>query len=208
LRNDNVPGFYVRYYNPFEAIDPERWTLTVDGLVQSTQTLSLSNVLALPRTLQVSRLKCVECWSAAAKWEGFHLRALLELVQPRPSATWLHFFCADEYFESMSLEALLHERVVFAHHMNDELLPDIHGAPLRLIVPSRYGYKSAKAIVHLKFATKELPGHWPTFGPYETHGVIRAGMDHPLDLGNTRQIEGGGEIFYPDGIESQDQGGT
>jgi sulfoxide reductase catalytic subunit YedY len=205
LRNDNVPGFYVRYFEPFEAIDPDGWTLSVNGLVQNPLKLSLADVLALPRMIQTSRLKCVECWSSAAKWEGFHLSALMELVNPLPGATWLRFFCADEYFESMSIDALLGARVMLVHHMNDTILPDIYGAPLRLMVPFLYGYKSAKAIVHLEFSEKEMAGYWPTFGTYDTAGNIRPGGDRPLDLEGTRRIAGNGEIFYSDGIESKDQ---
>ena len=123
-------------------------------------------------------------------------------VNPHPGATWLHIFCVDDYFESMSIDALLGDRVLFAHHMNDVLLPDVHGAPLRLMVPFRYGYKSAKVIRHLEFAERELPGYWTTFGAYGPEGNIVAGGDRPLDLEGTRRIEGGAEIFYPDGIES------
>ena len=208
LRNDNVPGFYVRYYKPFEAVDPERWTLTVEGLVQNPQSLSLSDLLALPRVSQVSRMKCVECWSAAAKWEGFHLSSLLEIVNPHPDAKWVHFRCADGYYESLSIEELLQERVILVHHMNGEILPDIYGAPLRLMVPSLYGYKSAKALVRLEFAKEELPGYWPAVGGYATAGIIQRGRDHPLDVEGSRDIPGGGEIFYPDGIESQNQKGS
>jgi DMSO/TMAO reductase YedYZ molybdopterin-dependent catalytic subunit len=202
LSSRNVGKFYVRYHRDFRAPDPDRWTLSVDGLVRYPQRLSLSNVMALPRIFQVSRMKCVECWSAAAKWEGFHLSTLIEVAKPDPKATWVHFGCADGYFESMSVEALLQERVVFVHHMNDEILPDIYGAPLRLMVPFRYGYKSAKAIVSIEFGEEEAPGFWGRVG-YTTHGVIQPGRDNPLDLPGLRQIEGGGEIFYPEGIESQ-----
>jgi sulfoxide reductase catalytic subunit YedY len=203
VKPKNQPGFYVRYIKPFESINTEHWTLPVTGLVSSPLYLSLSNVLALPRTSQVSRIKCVECWSAVAHWEGFHLDALLELVVPRPIAEWIHIRCADGYYESMRLDALRQDRVLFVHSMNDQLLPEVHGAPLRLMVPSRYGYKSAKAITSLEFAAKELEGYWSTVSSYSTHGMIRPGTDHPLDLGGSRRIRGGGEIIYPDGPESQ-----
>jgi DMSO/TMAO reductase YedYZ molybdopterin-dependent catalytic subunit len=202
LSSKNVGKFYVRYFRDFKAPDPDRWTLAVDGLVRKPQRLSLSNVLALPAISQASRMKCVECWSAAAKWEGFHLSTLMELAEPDPKAAWVHFRCADGYYESMRIEALLQERVLFVHHMNDEILPDIYGAPLRLMVPFRYGYKSAKAIESIEFAEDELYGYWSTVG-YTTHGEIRPGRDNPLDLPGVRQIEGGVEIFYPEGIESQ-----
>jgi sulfoxide reductase catalytic subunit YedY len=204
LRNANTPGFYVRYYRPFEAVEPDRWNLAVDGLVRQPQRLSLPEVLALPRRSQVSRMKCVECWSAAARWEGFHLSSLLELAVPQADARWVHFQCADGYYESMRVEELLEERVVLVHHMNDTLLPAVYGAPLRLMVPFLYGYKSAKAIVRIEFAEEERRGYWPTAGGYSASGVIRPGRDHPLDLPGSRQIAGGEEILYQDGIEAGD----
>jgi sulfoxide reductase catalytic subunit YedY len=202
LRNENRPGFFIRYYKPFEAVDPARWTLSVEGLVKSPQVLTLSDVQSLPLVSQVSRIKCVECWSAVAKWEGFHLRSLMEVVDPLPEAKWLHFYCADDYYESLPLEELLRERVLFVHRMNDQVVPDVYGAPLRLMVPFKYGYKSPKAIVRLVFAEEELRGYWPTVGPYSPKGDIQPGQDYPLDLGESRQITGG-EVFYPDGIESR-----
>lgn len=204
LRNDNVPGFYVRYYRPLQPINRETWALEVDGLVRSPQKLSLANVLALPRIAQVSRLACVEGWSAAAAWEGFHLSGLIEVVQPTQEARWVHMHCADGYYESMTIESLLRERAIWVHHMNGNILPDIYGAPLRLMIPWLYGYKSAKAITRLEFAAEELVGYWPDVGPYTTEGTIRRGRDFALDLpGGSRSIQGGQEIFYPDGIESK-----
>jgi DMSO/TMAO reductase YedYZ molybdopterin-dependent catalytic subunit len=205
LRNQNVPGFYVRYYRPFPPVDAEQWTLEVGGLVRNPQELSLPDVLALPRVSQVSRLKCVECWSAAAKWEGFHLSALLALANSHPEAEWLHIHCADGYYESLNMVQLSADRVLFVHHMNDQRLPDIYGAPLRLMVPYLYGYKSAKAIVRLEFARERQVGYWSKVGPYDANGNIRRGRDHPLDLEGIRDIRGGTEIFYPDGIEWQDR---
>jgi DMSO/TMAO reductase YedYZ molybdopterin-dependent catalytic subunit len=172
LRNENRPGFFIRYYKPFEPVDPDGWTLSVEGLVKKPQELTLLDVQSLPLVSQVSRMKCVECWSAAAKWEGFHLRSLMEIVHPLPEA------------------------------MNDQTLPDVYGAPLRLMVPFKYGYKSPKAIVRLVFAEEELPGYWPTVGPYTTAGDIQRGSDYPLDFEERRQISGG-EVIYPDGIESK-----
>jgi len=201
LQNDNQPGFYVRYYRPFEAVDPSQWSLSVEGLVTNPVKLSLPDVQSLPLVSQVSRMKCVECWSAAAEWEGFHLSSLLDLTGPLPSAKWVHFHCADGYYESLTLDALLDERVIFVHRMNDQTLPDIYGAPLRLIIPPLYGYKNPKAIVRLVLAEEQLRGYWSTVGPYSQQGIIQPGRDHPLDIGETRQIQGG-EVIYPDGIES------
>jgi sulfoxide reductase catalytic subunit YedY len=204
LRNENRPGFFVRYYRPLEPVDPDRWMLSVEGLVKTPQELTLPDVRSLPLVSQVSRMKCVECWSAAARWEGFHLRSLMEIVDPLPEAQWLHFYCADDYYESLTLEELLMERVLFVHRMNDEPLPDAYGAPLRLIVPFKYGYKGPKAITRLVFAEEELPGYWPMVGGYSRAGNIEPGQDYPLDLEERRQIPGG-EVIYPDGIESRSE---
>jgi len=182
-------------------VDPALWTLTVEGLVKKSRKLTLADVQALPLVSQVSRMKCVECWSAAAKWEGFRLPSLLQLVEPQPEAKWVHFYCADDYFESLTIEELLEERVLFVHRMNDGPLQDPYGAPLRLIVPYKYGYKGSKAITRLVFAQDELIGYWPWISYYSPDGDIEPGTDHPLDLGGNRRISGG-EIKYPDGIES------
>jgi DMSO/TMAO reductase YedYZ molybdopterin-dependent catalytic subunit len=205
LGNENRPGFYVRYYRPFEAVDAQRWTLTVDGLVETPLVLSPREVQALPSVAQVSRMKCVECWSAPARWEGFHLSSLIEQARPAAEARWVYMHCADGYFESDSIDTLLRDRVVFAYRMNDQPLPDAYGAPLRLMIPFLYGYKSAKAIVRIEFAAEEKPGTWSTMGPYSSEGTIKPGLDHPLDLGGSRPIAGRGEIVYPDGIESKNQ---
>jgi DMSO/TMAO reductase YedYZ molybdopterin-dependent catalytic subunit len=202
LRNENLPGFNVRFYNPFPAPDPNQWRLTVEGLVERPQNLSLDDVQRLVSVTDIRRMKCVECWSARAKWEGFDLDSLVELAEPEPDARWLHFFCADGYYESLSLDELSEDEVLFAYAMNDELLPAKYGSPLRLVVPSKYGYKWPKAIVRLEFATQEKAGYWPTVGPYTTSGVIVAGMDHPLDLPDgLRSIEGG-EVLYPEDLEA------
>ncbi len=202
LRNQNITGFYVRYYKAFEAVNPARWTLSMEGLVKKPQKLTLPDVQSLPLVAQVSRLKCVECWSAAAKWEGFRLPSLLQLVEPQPEAKWVHFYCADDYVESLTIEELLLERVLFVHRMGDTPLADLYGAPLRLIVPHKYGYKGPKAITRLVFTDYELIGYWPRGGYYSPDGDIQPGTDRPLDLSGFRPINGG-EITYPDGIESK-----
>jgi len=204
LRNENPPDFYIRWYNPFPAPNPESWRLRVEGLVRNPLNLSLSDVQGLPSLSQVSRMKCVECWSARAKWEGFETQALMELVEPLPEAKWLHFYCADDYYESLPIEGLLQPRVLFVHGMNDLPLPAKHGSPLRLIFPSKYGYKGAKAIVRLEFSAQEKIGYWSEVGPYSTVGGILPGSDYPLEIGERRQI-GGGEVIYPEDEEAQEE---
>ncbi len=203
LRNENLPGFNVRYYKPFPPPDPSEWRLSVEGMVRNPHSLSLEQVQRLPSIVDVRRMKCVECWSARAKWEGFGLGALMALVDPEPEAGWLHFFCADGYYESLSLEELAQDGVLFAYGMNDQLLSPKYGSPLRLVVPSKYGYKWPKAIVRLEFAAHEKGGYWPTVGPYTTSGAILPGRDHPLDLPDGLRTIEGGEVLYPEDLEER-----
>lgn len=202
LRNENTPGFYVRYYDPFRAVDPDSWTLSVEGLVSKPASFTLIELMGLSRVAQTSRMKCVEGWSAPAKWEGFRYTTLAEQVGPQPEAKWIHFDSADGYYESLSIEELSMDRVLFVHGMNGKPLADAYGAPLRLIVPYKYGYKGPKAITRLVFTKNQERGYWSTVGDYSPNGNIQEGWDIPLDIGQTRHVDGD-EVIYPDGIEGK-----
>jgi len=195
LVNENRPAikpdWHIRYFQPYRPIDREQWRLKVEGLVETPQSLSMEDLLDLPRVEQDVRMKCVECWSARALFAGFTYDALTDLVKPSPEAAWLTFECADSYYESLSIEELSQPRVFFAYEMDEEPLLDEFGAPLRMVVPSKYGYKWPKAITLLRFETEEQKGYWPSVGPYTTDGYVQAGRDFPLDLEETREIEGG-----------------
>lgn len=195
LRNEDKKGFYIRFYRPFEAVDSSAWTLNIDGLCETPQTLSFSDLYKLPKVTQVSRLKCVECWSAKARWSGFEPRALFEMALPLNTAKFLYFYSADGYCEYISLADLLRPRVLFAYEMNGEPLPDEHGAPLRLIMPFKYGYKSVKAITKLTFVDKDGDGYWSAHG-YSRDATILPGEDFPLDIGEPRTIKKPGELDY------------
>jgi|GEM_PF-288013 len=197
LRNRNDPHYNVRYYTPLAPVDHDAWRLKVSGLIESRVNFSLDDLLDWPQMEQVSRMKCVECWSYKAKWGGFTYATLAERVAPLPEATHVRFDCADDYWEIVSIEELTDPRVVFVLRMNDELLLDEYGAPLRMMFPAKYGYKSAKAVTAITFSTREGPGYWSTVGPYTGHGNIQPGIDSPQDLpGERKQIEGGEITAY------------
>lgn len=195
LRNENIRGFYVRYFKPFPAPDPATWRLTIGGLVANPMTLTLDDILArFPRRQQNTRMKCVEGWSSRAEWAGFTYASLAELVKPLPAATHLYFRCADDYWEVLPIAELQKPGALFVTHMNGDLLPAKYGAPLRMIIPWLYGYKGAKAIVELDFRAEGGPGYWSTVGPYSVEGLILPGVDYPLDLGGQPRQVPGGEI--------------
>lgn len=189
-------GFRLMWFNPVPPIDQKTWRLKIGGLVERPLEFSVSELRRFPRDMQDSRMKCVQCWSARTTWGGFRFHELLELAKPKSSAKAVRIDCADKWYEYFSMQDLLSPRVLLALDMAGKPLPDKHGAPLRLIDPSRYGYKSAKLITAIHFLSEGKGSMACDIGPYYSPGgEIQAGYDHPLDLGgNARRKIKGGEI--------------
>jgi DMSO/TMAO reductase YedYZ molybdopterin-dependent catalytic subunit len=189
-------GFRLMWYSPVPAIDISRYQLRVHGLVEKPQEFSLAGLNRFPQESQTSRLKCVQCWSARTTWAGFRFGHLVEVVKPLRAAKAVRFDCADKWYEYFSLQDLASPRVLLALSVAGHPLPDRHGAPLRLIDPGRYGYKSAKLITSIEFVVEGKGSMACDIGPYYSPGgEIKAGYDHPLDLGpNERRKIPGGEI--------------
>src|SRR2546423_14770766 len=189
-------GFRLMWYNPVAPIDQGTWKLRVGGLVEKPEEFSLSDLRRLPHADQSSRLKCVQCWSARTTWGGFRFENLLELVKPKATARAVRFDCADKWYEYLTIAEMLSPRVLMALDMAGRPLEDRHGAPLRLIDPGRYGYKSAKLITAIHFVAEGKGSMACDIGPYYSPtGEIKSGYDHPLDFGpNVRRQIGGGEI--------------
>lgn len=189
-------GFRLMWYNPVPPIDLATYRLKISGLVEKPITLTLSELHKFPFEKQSSRMKCVQCWSARTGWGGFRFGHLLELAKPKNAAKAVRFDCADKWYEYFSLEDLAKPRVLMALQMAGKPLEDRHGAPLRLIDPARYGYKSAKLITSIEFVAESKGSMACDIGPYYSpNGEIKAGYDHPLDLGaNVRKKIPGGEI--------------
>jgi sulfoxide reductase catalytic subunit YedY len=189
-------GFRLMWFNPVPPIDQKAWRLKIGGLVERPLEFSLSELRKFPRDMQDSRMKCVQCWSARTTWGGFRFHELLELAKPKNTAKAVRIDCADKWYEYFSIQDLLSPRVLMALDMAGKPLPDKHGAPLRLIDPSRYGYKSAKLITSINFVSEGKGSMACDIGPYYSPGgEIQAGYDHPLDLGgNARRKIKGGEI--------------
>ena len=188
----------VMAFNPIPAPDLSKWDLTIEGAGDSNARLKLADLEKLPRIVQSSRLKCVQCWSGRVNWEGFRAQELLRLVGARTDLLWLRVDGADKYYDFVKLEDLLHPRTLFAVGMNGEALSPEHGAPLRLIMPTKYGYKSSKLITKLTFVDKGGMGlvadGWPY---YSASGDILAGVDHPFEFPDeTRKIAGGEIVDY------------
>jgi sulfoxide reductase catalytic subunit YedY len=186
--------FRLMWYNPVAPIDHNLYRLKISGLVEKPQSFTIQDLRRLPQETQSSRLKCVQCWSSRTLWGGFRFRHLMDVIKPKKAARAVRFDCADKWYEYFSLEQILSSRVMLALDMAGKPLADEHGAPLRIIDPSRYGYKSAKLITSVTFVEEGKGSMACDIGPYYTPGgEIQAGYDHPLDLGekNRKKISGG-----------------
>ncbi len=183
----------VMEFNPIAAPDPEKWELEVTGLVERPVKLRLKDFDALPAVTESSRLKCVQCWSARITWNGFRAQELLGIIKPKPSATWMRVDSADLYYDFHSLKDLTHPRTLFALGMYGKPLTAEHGAPLRLVLPFKYGYKSTKLITKITLIDHGGQGVVADTWPYYSQtGDIEAGYDHPFDFpGETKKISGG-----------------
>jgi DMSO/TMAO reductase YedYZ molybdopterin-dependent catalytic subunit len=152
----------------------ETYTLTVDGEVDNPVKLSWNDFIQLPKTVSVSDFHCVEGWSVlCCKWEGVKIKDIEKLVKPRAVSRAITFDCADNYRTSLFREELAGDDVLLAYKLNDELLEEGLGAPVRLIVPSKYAYKSALWVVRLGFTRGKELGFWERRGYSDSADVWR-----------------------------------
>ncbi len=135
------------------------WQLVVDGMVARPQAIPLNQVRAMPARSQITRHDCVEGWSAIAKWTGVPLKLVLDRAGISPQARYVVFHCADAndgapYYESIDVIDAYHPQTMLAWALNDEMLPVMNGAPLRLRVERQLGYKQAKYVQRLQIVDR------------------------------------------------------
>ncbi len=146
------------------------WRLKVDGLAEGTADLGFAEVLELERQDQVTDFHCVEGWSVHdVPWNGVHLKTLMDLVNPLPSATHITFHTqGDAYNESLPLDVALEPKTLLAYGLGCSTLPLSHGFPLRLVVPRKYGYKGPKYVYRIELTDEPISGYWVAYGyPYD-----------------------------------------
>lgn len=175
----------------------EPWTLEVAGLVESPRTFTIAELITLmPEQERIYRMRCVEGWSMVIPWLGFPLASLLEAVSPTPEARFVRFQAIDDperlpgqkkysfdwpYIEGLRLdEAMLDLTVLSTGLYGRRLLPQ-NGAPIRLVVPWKYGFKSIKSVVKIELV-KEMPvSFWMASAPdeYGFYANVNPTVDHP-----------------------------
>ena len=143
----------------------ETYTLTINGEVDHPVTLSWNDFMKLPKTVSTSDFHCVEGWSVLdCKWEGVRISEIEKLVKPKAVAKAVTFESADSYTTSLFLEELKGDDVLLAYKLYDRVLEEGYGFPVRLVVPSKYAYKSALWVVRLQFTRGKELGFWERRG--------------------------------------------
>jgi len=154
------------------GIDLARWTLTVGGAVQKPGEYKLEQIQALPCVRQNTRHVCVEGWDVIGRFGGARLSDFLGLVGADLSAKFITVECADDYYESLDMATALHPQTLLCYEMYDRPLTREHGAPLRLQIPTKIGYKQAKYLTNLKVThVLDRVGYWEDQGYSSFYGL-------------------------------------
>ena len=147
-------------YNFYDVVEPEidfeHWALTVGGSVARPGKYTLDQIRALPKVTQNTRHVCVEGWDVVGQFGGARIADFLAMVGADPSARYLTMTCADDYYESLDIETARHPQSLVCYEMAGRPLDRGHGAPLRLSLPTKLGYKHAKYLMTLD-VTHVLP---------------------------------------------------
>jgi methionine sulfoxide reductase catalytic subunit len=172
------------------------WSVEVGGLVQNPKTYALEDLLKFTQKERVYRLRCVEAWSMVIPWTGFELKDLLDEVQPMTSAKYVKFttlmdpkqmpgqaglFYPWPYTEGLRLDEAMQRLTILATGLYGKPLPNVDGAPIRLVVPWKYGFKSIKAIVKIELTDTQPPTFWNQIASneYGFYSNVNPNVDHP-----------------------------
>jgi len=173
------------------------WTVQVDGLVGKPGTWDIEKLLKLaPMEERIYRLRCVEGWSMVIPWQGYPLSALIKQVEPLGSAKYVAFTTLADpsqmpgvrrsvldwpYAEGLRMDEAMHPLTLLTYGLYGEVLPKQNGAPVRVVVPWKYGFKSAKSIVRISFTEQQPKTSWGRAAPreYGFYSNVNPEVDHP-----------------------------
>lgn len=172
------------------------WSVSVDGLVNKARTFDLDELLKFPSEERIYRLRCVEGWSMVVPWIGFPLAKLLALVEPTSQAKYVAFQTLFDpqrmpnqstgvldwpYVEGLRLDEAMHPLTIMATGLYGETLPPQDGAPIRLVVPWKYGFKSIKSVVKISLVADQPPTTWNIQAPneYGFYSNVNPNVAHP-----------------------------
>jgi DMSO/TMAO reductase YedYZ molybdopterin-dependent catalytic subunit len=153
-------------------VDLAAWKLAVDGAVQKPGDYSLAQIQSLPKFTQNTRHVCVEGWDVIGRFGGARLSDFLKTIGADTSARFLYVECADDYYESIDMATALHPQSLLCYEMYDQPLTREHGAPLRLRIPTKIGYKQAKYLTGLSVTNVlQKVGYWEDQGYSGYYGL-------------------------------------
>lgn len=173
------------------------WTVSIEGEVEKPLKLSMDDIMKIaPIEERIYRHRCVEAWSIVVPWAGYSLSELLKKVSPTPKAKFVAFeslydpkvmWSADQagiqlpYVEGLRLDEAMHPLALLCVGMYGETLPPQDGAPVRMVLPWKYGFKSIKSIVKIKLVSKQPPTTWNISNPpeYGFYSNVNPHVDHP-----------------------------
>ncbi len=173
------------------------WTVAVDGEVKKPRTYDIDELIGIaPLEERIYRMRCVEAWSMVIPWIGFPLGSLVKLAEPTANAKYVQFITLQDpkrmpgqryavlqwpYTEGLRMDEAMHPLTILSVGLYGELLPAQNGAPLRLVVPWKYGFKSIKSIVTVRFVEKQPPTSWNIAAPqeYGFYSNVNPQVDHP-----------------------------
>lgn len=157
--------FPVLHIGKVPEFDKGTWDFRVEGLVEKPIRLTFDDFLALDRTTNISDFHCVMGWSKLdLKWEGVLFSDIAKLVKPGSNARFATIEAEGGYTTGLSLSDLMGPDVLFAYNLDGKPLSPGHGGPLRLVVPKKYAYKSAKWVRKVMFTEEHEPGYWEQKG--------------------------------------------
>jgi DMSO/TMAO reductase YedYZ molybdopterin-dependent catalytic subunit len=145
-------------------IDLDAWRLKIEGAA-SAVALTLDDIRALPRREQITELRCIEGWSIIVKWTGARLADLIAKYPPRERSQFIALETPDRgYYVGLDLDSAMHPQTLLAYELNDAPLETLHGAPLRLAIPVKYGIKNIKRIGTLRYTNVRPADFWAERG--------------------------------------------
>ncbi|WP_455367347.1 sulfite oxidase-like oxidoreductase [[Eubacterium] cellulosolvens] len=160
-----VDQLQVLHVGEIPAFDPDTWTFEVLGLVENPFTLSWREFQSLPAIKSLSDFHCVTGWSKLDNmWGGIPFKNIYEMARPKKNAHYATIICDGGYTTSLPLAEYLTDDVILAYKLDDRQLEPRYGGPLRLVVPQKYAYKSAKWVRKIKFTEKQVLGYWEVRG--------------------------------------------
>ena len=154
------------YYPEDDApeVDGEDYKFLVGGLVENKTSWTLNELYALPQETQITRLVCVEGWSAIGKWTGAPLREFLHRVGADLRAKYVWFRCAEGYSTSIDMATALHPQTQMTFQFDGQMLPRKYGFPMRVRIPTKLGFKNPKYVMEMAVTDKYLGGYWEDQG--------------------------------------------